>query len=1530
MRLLRIFPTLILLSTAFLTNAQSGPGGVGSSTSSTDSLMFWLRADSMVSTNGSSQLTWTDISGNGHVFTSDGTEISSIAAALNGRSVIDFNTVGAERLLGPNTAEFFGEASSLPTRIGDVFAVFLQEGTGEQGYVSQFPLGNNNSSFITLWTNESNDNDMALRYRNGGTLTNLSSVGGAQDNAFTLSQYHAARWGFDPVIDSVWLYYGDELAGSVTGLNLSYNGDQGDGPVRIGGAGADDAEWEYKGQIAEYFVYGDKLSDAAMIVVMNYFNARYGAAIGITNDYYVGTGGYTEDVIGIGNDGTSNHMASTGAGGGLYLSGVTGTSATTFDADEWMFAGHDGGVTSNTFSDVPDAGKTRVTRIWKVEKTEGASNPGFDVTITFDLGELNLVEYPGLTLYKRTSTTGNFTNLGLTPTVNGDQISFTLVDASSDDAEQYFTLAYDASIPGGVGTDLELWLNPNAGVNVTGTAVDSWDDQSGNDNNAVDPSALAELQLNTTNFNSGLAFDGDATSLEGSITTVNSNLSFLAVYQDNSAANSSGALFEFNSGGQSHSLLDNAYAGGAAFSSNITKNAPALFTVNHPSGTSANLFQDGSSFESSYTTVGNSAAGTYNYTLGDDDDGGNTFSGIINEIVAYDATLSTTLQEQVESYLAIKYGITLAHDYLRSDGTLIYDVDNSTLNDGYENQIVGIGTDITSGLIQKASRSVNDSLILALEEDYTSANAVRTTSLGDDSFFFVGNDGGDFNTTEVSGNERLNRIWKVSESGTVGTVYLGIPTSIAEFDSLLVSTDPTFSTGVTRVAVSISGNYNSVTYDFTSGEYFTFTVDQKLSSDNENLLIWLKADAGVSTLGNNVTLWADQSSYSNDANNDDTELDNEAALATQEEDPVTFVSEGFNFNPTISSSGADRPLTGSFTSTIDAATIFIVGREEEVASDNHAWFDTYDVGGTTGSVNRTYLFENAYNGGVDFAQPLNEDTISIYTVEHPTSATVDIYENGILYQDDYASSNAQAPGAHHYVVFDDATGGNEFIGQIAEFMYFQGALSAIERQSIETYLAVKYAVQRQSDYVTSGGSVIFDIATSANDNFENNIVALATEDLLGLNQRVAKTEFGNLVIATEQDFESANLARGSSLSSGQYFFVSSNTGSVASDSSYRSFNGNRLGRKWKVNETNNPGAVYVAISDTVAANFNVLLVSADSTFNSGVTEVTLSQSGGYYFVNRDFTDGEYFTFANSVSPGGVNNGLQVWLKADSELTVDDWGDQSGNDNDATSPENDPTIVSTGINFNPALQFSAAGDRMQGTLNSGTDSLSYLIVAEDVSGASSGGVLIEFDAATDLTLSDGSYAGLSFTTPANIIKDTAQLVSVVHPEGAGPATVYINGSSFETGAVNAAANTAYTYAIGDDVASGNGFDGLISEVIVYDEALSDGDREMLESYLAVKYAIPVTHDIVASEGSTVLDAAASAGHLNGLFGLGYDVRTQLDQKVAKSPYDSLRIATTDDFTTANTARPTAFDDLQYSLISNDGGAFTITEDYKDGI
>ncbi len=124
-------------------------------------------------------------------------------------------------------------------------------------------------------------------------------------------------------------------------------------------------------------------------------------------------------------------------------------------------------------------------------------------------------------------------------------------------------------------------------------------------------------------------------------------------------------------------------------------------------------------------------------------------------------------KRQVETYLAIKYGLTLdsATDYLASDGTTVL-YPSTTSHSGFVNDIAGIGQDDASQLLQSASKSLSSDSLLTV-------NNASDLSTGE--FLLWGNDNGavaNTNTGTPTGRLRVARIWRVAETGDVGNVDL--------------------------------------------------------------------------------------------------------------------------------------------------------------------------------------------------------------------------------------------------------------------------------------------------------------------------------------------------------------------------------------------------------------------------------------------------------------------------------------------------------------------------------------------------------------------------------------------------------------------------------------------------------------------------------------------------------------------------------------------------------------------------------------
>jgi hypothetical protein len=215
------------------------------------------------------------------------------------------------------------------------------------------------------------------------------------------------------------------------------------------------------------------------------------------------------------------------------------------------------------------------------------------------------------------------------------------------------------------------------------------------------------------------------------------------------------------------------------------------------------------------------AAGTF---VGANPTNSEYFDGRIAEVIFYNTTLADDNIRKVESYLAIKYGVTLnpngldiTNGYVNSSGTSLYSrgVDGTT----YWNRIIGLGRDDNSALLQKQSHQYDDSLRL-YSGSLAATNAANTTStIANNTFIMMGSNNGKlcedaataFEKPTSPSTVRLDREWKMINTGytTPYIIHIKMAACIGSYwnggvITLLADDDGNF-TNATEIATGTSG-----------------------------------------------------------------------------------------------------------------------------------------------------------------------------------------------------------------------------------------------------------------------------------------------------------------------------------------------------------------------------------------------------------------------------------------------------------------------------------------------------------------------------------------------------------------------------------------------------------------------------------------------------------------------------------------------------------------------------------------------------
>lgn len=844
--------------------------------------------------------------------------------------------------------------------------------------------------------------------------------------------------------------------------------------------------------------------------------------------------------------------------------------------------------------------------------------------------------------------------------------------------------------PGGISSNLRWWLKADAGVlnpslaaASDGDAAAQWNDQSLVANNASQGSAgnRPVYRTNVINGYPVLRFSSnqfvDATTAPGIAAT--DGFTFFIVFKQNAftaggtgdgagtyiidRTSATNNLISFKMVNTNKYYLqkrnDNGSGLGGPFStSSATTASFVLVDYFRDFGTGYGLFINGAADGSSGDDGGNLTGptlrvGRHTSTV----NGG--LNGDLAELVAYNANLSTADRNKVESYLAIKYGITLnqvvATDYFSSAGAIVYPA--TTSHDNYDNDIAGIARDDLSGLNHPTSRSQNGFSLLTIS---------NPSSLDDGDYFVWGHDSPTIwnsNNTPAGYANRLTRVWRAAETGEVGTVSisfdlsaLGIDTSDPNKFALLIDGDGNFSDATAHTTGrSIVGDIVSFTgANINNNEYFTLATDQVPGPGGvAGAVVWLRADmnayndAGITLAsdGQAVQQWNNQGQASYNV-----------SQGTVGNRPI-YVTNTFNANPVLrfTSSGATHNFldfgTMGIASSSDLNFITVV-RPSSVANagavNNGVGGYIVDRNSGSASTNPLAGFKLVTPGRFGF-QKRNDSGGGLGGVSTTSSASLTAPQIVGYYRDYgvrygiYYNGNQEATltpdtdgsltlpnlriGAH----FDGDKGYN---GDLAEFIFYNSDLSVAQRNLINSYLAIKYGITLDqstlTNYTASSGSIIYP-TTTTHSTYRFDIAGIGRDNVSKLTQTTSRSVNTGSVISVQN---------ASSLDDLDFLLWGSNNGSLTNPNSV-DIDGaiieRRLSRVWKIAETGDVGTVDITFDlsgvpgNKVEADLRMLIDrDGDGFADNDQTPVMGTLVGSLFTINGvDFQHNDLITIGTT-------------------------------------------------------------------------------------------------------------------------------------------------------------------------------------------------------------------------------------------------------------------------------------------------------------
>ncbi|NJB83778.1 T9SS type A sorting domain-containing protein [Wenyingzhuangia aestuarii] len=1157
------------------------------------------------------------------------------------------------------------------------------------------------------------------------------------------------------------------------------------------------------------------------------------------------------------------------------------------------------------------------------------------------------------------------------------------------------TIQAQVPTPGGVEGTV-LWLKANAGTNTTtnGVGITSWTDQSGNGFNATGTGAAVYSTTNAINGNPVISFTDDSQPITGTTITrgvgpnssTEESTSFIV---QRKSATTDDCFIEFYEGSSRQFYIDRRYDANEPFFT-LPTGIQQIISVSDPggsgSGANSTIYLNSKNFftsENLFSTTWENGA----YVIGDDSTSGNELNGEIAEIIYFDYELSIANRKKIESYLAIKYGITLDNtdggtdgDYSISTGAVIWDASE---NIAYHNEVIGIGRDDSTALDQRKSTEFNSDPTVSIE---------KTTSFSTDlDYLLIGNDADPlaFTTTGVPGSitNKSGRTWKVETNGTPGTISVSftLGTSLTNSGNpseyaLLIDTNTDFTTGATihTTGASISGNVLTFTnVSLADASFFTLAytpVNEFPGNVSTGLTHWFKADTGITTDVNGITDWGNQATTGSS--------NNAVRNGTVSSDYPAVETDKHNYNSSVYFSNGDNGYFDLNLDDIKDNDYSVLAVVERTNTNDHNYFlgttstvtnQSLRLGYRNNNTNPRGLFHHQGSGNsvsssfVSYNASTEEATLYRAVLDIGVERNISLLMSGIEYENDNSNFSALTGTAAGVLGKGNSTV-RGFEGYMSELIIYNTAISGTDLNKIESYLALKYALSLDNssggtdgDYIDSNANVIWD--ASENSIYHNEIIGIGRDDASALNQQKSSEPISSTNLTLDK--------AGSFNNNLDFLVVGNDNGTIGVTSSGTSpVYSERIERTWKAAVSGTVGGVTISITLPIASTGNTsdyaLLIDSDTDFSdSNIHTTGVSLDGNTVtFTNVNLSDGDVFTLGIGLSfgPANVTTGLTHWFRADDGIptptegvAITQWDNLKGTNHAIQAgTTNYPSYAENLHNYNPSVYFTNGNE---GYFNVNLDDLranDYNIITvierDDVknvnyflgttsSGTGNQRLHVGYRTNTSLTLAqygndvDVTVGGYNPTT------SSSSLITASLDQSSGKTIAALKDG------IEVSNNDGNTTALGGDGGLSNGFlgnaydtatqgfEGAISEMIIYNSTLTNTELKKIHSYLAIKYGITLDNsgggtngDYLDSAGNTIWDASENSAYHNDVAGIGYDVASNLIQKQSKSESsdDILAISIYSSVTATNKLNFGAFDDnLDYLVWGNNGSTSSIS-------